>query len=133
MTESHACSSFLFFLGAISGNSLFKQFVYKAFHPFIHFYVRRDMALGGFPSCVVFVEDMDVVYAGTVTYPSHLVCSVGGGRGVPDADKISARPRKWMTSNAALATSGPREQEEARLLSKGSCSSSVHADDPAVR
>lgn len=133
MTESHACSSFLFFLRAISANSLFKQFVYKAFHPFIHFYVRWDMALGVFSSCVVFVEDMDAVYAGTVTYLSHLVCSVGGGRGVPDADKISSRPRKWMTSNAALATAGPREQEEARLLSEGSCSSSVDADDPAVR
>lgn len=57
---------------------------------------------------------------------------VGAG-GVPDADKISARPRKWTTSNAALATSGPREQEEARLLSKDSCSSAVNADDPAVR
>lgn len=76
---------------------------------------------------------MDVVYARTVTYLSHLVCSVGGGRSVPDADKISARPRKWMTSNAALETSGSREQEEARLLSKGSCSSSVDADDLAVR
>lgn len=79
------------------------------------------------------MEDMDVVYACTVSYLSHLVCSVGGGRGFPDADKISGRPRKWMTSNAALATSGPREQEEARLLSKGSCSSSFAADDPAVR
>lgn len=38
-----------------------------------------------------------------------------------------------MTSNAALATSGPREQEEARLLSKDSCSSAADADDPAVR
>lgn len=27
------------------------------------------------------------------------VCSVGGGHGVPDADTISARPRKWITSN----------------------------------
>lgn len=61
------------------------------------------------------------------------MCSVGGGHGVPDADMISARPRKWITSNRALATVGPREQEEARLLSNGSCSSSVPSDDPAVR
>lgn len=88
---------------------------------------------GSFLFLCGFIEDMDVVYARTVTYLSHLVCSVGGGRGVPDADKISARPRKWMTSNAALETSGSREQEEARLLSKGSCSSSVDADDLAVR
>lgn len=51
------------------------------------------------------------------------MCSVGGGHGVPDPDTISAKPRKWITSNGALATVGPGEQEEARLVSNGSCSS----------
>lgn len=58
------------------------------------------------------------------------MCSVGGGHGVPDADMISGRPRKWITSNAAEALG---EQEEARLLSNGSCFSSVPSDDPTVR
>lgn len=60
------------------------------------------------------------------------MCSVGGGHGVPDADMISGRPRKWITSNTAMATAGPGEQEEARLLSNGSCSSSVPSDDPTA-
>lgn len=47
------------------------------------------------------------------------MCSVGGGHGVPDADTISAKPRKWITSNRVLATAGPGEQEEARVLSNG--------------
>lgn len=48
---------------------------------------------GSFLFLCGFIEDMDVVYARTASYLSHLVCSVGGARGVPDADKISARPR----------------------------------------
>lgn len=60
------------------------------------------------------------------------VCSVGGGHGA-DAVVISGRPRKGITSNRAMATAGPGEQEEARLLSNGSCSSSVPSDDLRVR
>lgn len=64
------------------------------------------------------------MYACRITYLSHLCVVWVGGHGVPDADMISARPRKWITSNGVLATAGPGEQEEARLLSNGSCSSS---------
>lgn len=46
------------------------------------------------------------------------MCSVGGGHGVPDADMISGRPRKWITSNRALATEalGSRRRQDSYLM-----------------
>lgn len=73
------------------------------------------------------------VYACRITYLNHLCVVWVGGHGVPDADMISGRPRKWITSNRALATVGPGEQEEEGLLSNGSCPSSVPTDDPTGR
>lgn len=78
----------------------------------MHFYVQRDVALGVFCSCVVSQEIMDVVCEGDVyacrfAYRSHLCVVWVGGHGVPDADTISGRPRKWITSNRGLGDDEP--------------------------
>lgn len=58
------------------------------------------------------------VYARMDHLSASSVCSVGGGRGVPDANMISARPRKWITSNRALATEalGSRRRQDSYLM-----------------